>query len=99
MGDYFPIFALVSLAKNIKNDLIFKLIEHYIDPEDQLAHPVALITGHDLINYLNIKPSPQLGQLLTEVSIAQIEGKIANKPEALNFAKDYITNPNYSSQE
>ncbi len=99
LGDYFPIFALVSLAKNIKNDLIFKLIEHYIDPEDQLAHPVALITGHDLINYLNIKPSPQLGQLLTEVSIAQIEGKIANKPEALNFAKDYITNPNYCSQE
>ncbi len=92
LGDHFPIFALVSLAKNIHNQFILKLIHHYLDPQDKLAHPVPLITGHDLINQLNIKPSPELGQLLTEVSIAQIEGKIDNKEDALKFAKDYITN-------
>ena len=94
LGNIFPIFALVALGKNINNDLILKLISHYLDPQDKLAHPIPLITGHDLINYLKIKPSPQLGQLLTEVSIAQIEGKIENKAEALEFARDYLVNLN-----
>ncbi|MGK7957090.1 MAG: CCA tRNA nucleotidyltransferase [Crocosphaera sp.] len=89
LGNNFPIFALVFLAKNVNNQLILKLINHYIDPKDKLAHPIPLITGHDLINDLQIKPSPQLGQLLTEVAIAQVEEKISTKEEALNFARDY----------
>ncbi|MDJ0580479.1 CCA tRNA nucleotidyltransferase [Crocosphaera sp.] len=90
LGNHFPIFALVALGENINNNLILNLITHYLDPQDKLAHPIPLITGHDLINSLNIKPSPQLGKLLTEVSIAQIEGKINSKAEALDFARDYI---------
>ena len=92
LGNHFPIFSLVALGKKINNDLIIKLITHYLDPQDKLAHPIPLITGHDLINYLNLKPSPQLGKLLTEVSIAQIEGKIDSKAEALELARDYIVN-------
>ncbi|MGK7884968.1 MAG: CCA tRNA nucleotidyltransferase [Crocosphaera sp.] len=95
LGTNFPIFALVALGKNTNNDLILKLITHYLDPQDKLAHPIPIITGHDLINYLNIKPSPQVGKLLTEVSIAQIEGKIDSKAEALEFARDYIVNLKY----
>ncbi|MDJ0729904.1 MAG: CCA tRNA nucleotidyltransferase [Crocosphaera sp.] len=91
LGEHFPIFALVSLSKDINNGLIFKLIDHYLDPQDKLAHSVPLITGYDLINHLNMKPSPQLGQLLTEVSIAHIEGKISTKEEALKFARDHLT--------
>ncbi|MEL4896012.1 CCA tRNA nucleotidyltransferase [Crocosphaera sp. Alani8] len=92
LSDNFPIFALVALAKNIDNDLIVQLINHYLDPQDQLAHPSPLITGHDLINNLQIKPSPQLGQILTEVSVAQVEGKICTKKEALKFAEEYAKN-------
>ncbi|MDJ0845008.1 CCA tRNA nucleotidyltransferase [Crocosphaera sp.] len=92
LGNHFPIFALVSLAKNLHHELIFNLIDHYLDPQSKLAHPIALITGHDLINQLNLKPSPQLGQLLTEVIIAQVEGKISTKQQALKFARDYIEN-------
>ncbi|ACB52730.1 poly(A) polymerase/tRNA nucleotidyltransferase family protein [Crocosphaera subtropica ATCC 51142] len=92
LGDNFPIFALVALAKKVNNQLIFKLIDHYLNPQDKVAHPIALITGHDLIKNLNMKPSPQLGQLLTEVSIAQVEGKISTKEEALNFARHSLKN-------
>ncbi len=94
LGDNFPIFALVALAKNVDHKLIFHLINRYLDPHDKVAHPTSLITGHDLINHLNIKPSPQLGELLTEVSIAYVEGKISTKQEALKFARHYITNFN-----
>lgn len=90
LGDNFPIFALVGLGKNADQQLMFQLIEHYLDPKDKVAHPIPLITGHDLINHLNIKPSPQVGELLTEVSIAQVEGKIATKKEALALARSYI---------
>lgn len=98
LGNNFPIFALVALAKNVDSNLIFQLIDRYLNTDDKVAHPVALVTGHDLINYLNIKPSPQLGKLLTEVAIAQVEGKISTKKEALQFAKDYITKCNSISK-
>jgi tRNA nucleotidyltransferase (CCA-adding enzyme) len=90
IGKNFPILALVGLVKDINNELIFKLINHYLNPKDKVAHPFPLVTGHDLIQHLNIKPSPQLGQLLTEISIAHMEEKISTKEEALIFAKSYL---------
>lgn len=84
---YFPILALVALAKGINPDLINALLNRYNNPLDLAAHPQPLVTGNDLINYLQIKPSPRIGYLLTEIQIAQLEGKISTPPEALIFAK------------
>lgn len=86
-GEIFPVLAILTLAKQIDFKTIFSLIERYLDPKDQLVYPCPLVTGHDLIKQLNLKPSPKIGELLTEIQLARIEGKISTVEEALELAK------------
>jgi tRNA nucleotidyltransferase (CCA-adding enzyme) len=39
---------------------------------------------------LKLRPSPQIGKLLTEIQIARIEGKITTFDDALNFAQSIV---------
>lgn len=90
LGKYLPHFVLYALAHCPHNyhSFIFELLTHYLNSGDRLAHPQPLITGKDLIDKLHIKPSPLIGQLLTEINIAHIEGKISNEQEALAYAQE-----------
>lgn len=85
-GKAFPIVAVSALASGISLDAISPLINRYLNPEDQVAHPIPLISGNDLMTALNLNPSPKLGELLTEIQIARIEGKIFSLEEAIAFA-------------
>lgn len=59
--------------------------------EDAKKEPfVPLITGHDLIKKLKLKPSPLFGKILSEVREKQMLGKITTKDEALKIAKEII---------
>jgi tRNA nucleotidyltransferase (CCA-adding enzyme) len=62
-------------------------LEHWLNPQDAIAYPVALITGDDLRKELGIAPSPKIGELLEIVKIAQVEGKISSKQEAIAFVE------------
>ena len=86
VGNIFPIIVLLAIAKGIKIEAIAPLINCYFNPNDQIAHPTPLVTGHDLIQALKIKPSPLIGKLLTELQIARIEGKISTPEDALKLA-------------
>ncbi|MEM7759144.1 MAG: CCA tRNA nucleotidyltransferase, partial [Cyanobacteria bacterium P01_A01_bin.40] len=70
--------------------MIQPLIERYLDPRDLVAHPQGLVTGNDLINHLNLPPSPLIGKLLTEIQIAQIEAKISTPQQAIDFANSML---------
>ena len=85
VSDFFPCLAVFALANNISQDLIISLMDLYLDPEDAIAHPQPILSGNDIMKNLNISPSPLIGELLTEVHIAYIEGKIENKLDALDF--------------
>ncbi len=89
VGEIFPVLAVLALAKGIDIQAILSLIDRYLDPKDKVAHPSPLVTGHDLIKQLNLKPSPKIGKLLTEIQLARIEGKISTVEEALEFAKTF----------
>ncbi len=54
---------------------------------------VKLINGHDIMKKLKMKPSSLIGEILREVEEKQSLGKINNKIEALEYAKNY-----YASQ-
>jgi tRNA nucleotidyltransferase (CCA-adding enzyme) len=99
LGKYLPHFVLYALAHSPHDyhNFIFELLAHYLDPGDRLAHPQPLITGKDLIDQLEIKPSPLIGQLLTEINIAQIEGKIGDAKDALAYAQDLTENKLHST--
>ncbi len=88
----FPILALSALALGIAETTVLSLIQHYQNPQDSLAHPHSIVTGHDLIESLDLKPSPLIGQLLTELQLAYIEGKIKTRQDAICYAAQMIIN-------
>jgi tRNA nucleotidyltransferase (CCA-adding enzyme) len=87
VGKHFPILVLFALANQFDASKIHFLLDRYLDPRDRVAHPQPLIKGNDLIEALNLKPSPLIGKLLTEIQVAQIENKINTPEEALIFAE------------
>ncbi|MFB2897479.1 CCA tRNA nucleotidyltransferase [Aerosakkonemataceae cyanobacterium BLCC-F50] len=91
-GKAFPIVAVSALANEISIEVISPLINRYLNHDDQVAHPIPLISGNDLIRELNLTPSPKLGELLTEIQIARIEGKISTVEEAIAFAAELLKN-------
>ncbi|MEY2984274.1 MAG: tRNA nucleotidyltransferase, CC-adding, partial [Cyanobacteriota bacterium] len=99
LGKYFPHFILyaVAHAPHDYHRFLFRLLDHYLNPEDAIAHPRSLITGKDLIEHLQIRPSPLIGQLLTEVQVAQIEGIVHTVPDALAYAQK-LTQPPESAE-
>ncbi|MEQ8383962.1 MAG: CCA tRNA nucleotidyltransferase [Coleofasciculus sp. A1-SPW-01] len=90
VGSVFPALAVLAVAEGVSVESIAPLINRYLNPEDQVSHPTPLVTGHDLIQQLKLPPSPQIGELLTEIQIARIEGKVSTRDEALAFAKQLI---------
>ena len=50
-----------------------------------LSNP--LINGQDVISVLNVKQGPKIGEILEKTRQAQLDGKIKNKKEAVEFLK------------
>ena len=63
----------------------WQVIERFIQSQNQKPL-VRLLTGHDLIKKLKLKPSPLFTKILTKVQEAQALGKISTKQEALILA-------------
>ena len=97
--EVFPILAVLAWILGVSEVIITALMEHYRNPQDQVAHPVPLVTGKDLMQALAISPSPLIGELLTKIQIARIEGKIATREEALNLAEVLISHQDRSNKE
>jgi tRNA nucleotidyltransferase (CCA-adding enzyme) len=88
VGNNFPLLVILAIASGIGIDRLTDLIDSYLDPDSQLAHPMPLVNGHELIQALQIAPSPIIGKLLTEIQLARISGKIVTPDEAIEFAKN-----------
>ncbi|OIP76995.1 MAG: [cytidine(C)-cytidine(C)-adenosine (A)]-adding enzyme [Oscillatoriales cyanobacterium CG2_30_44_21] len=81
--EFFPAIAALAIAEGQPVELIYPWLQRWLDPNDAIAYPVTLVTGNDLQNELGIAPSPKIGELLETVKIAQVEGKVKTKEEAL----------------
>ncbi|MBD2342561.1 CCA tRNA nucleotidyltransferase [Anabaena subtropica] len=66
------------------------LITRYLNPDDLVAHPTQLVSGKKLMIALNVPASPLVGELLTEIAIARIEGKVGTAEEAIAFARQLL---------
>lgn len=88
--DVFPLLIARAIALQVAPEIIDPLIERYLDPNDLVAYPQCLVTGNDLMERLKLKPSRLIGELLTEIQIAQIESKIHTFQQAIDFAADWL---------
>lgn len=85
-GVVFPVIVVLAVAQGISLDALSTLIHRYLNPKDPIAHPTPLLTGNDLMKALQLKPSPLIGELLLQIQLACIEGKVATVEEAIAFA-------------
>ena len=87
IGFAFPALAVLAIAQGIDQEAIVPLVERFLTPGDPVAHPIAIVTGRDLMRELDLPPSPQIGQLLEAIQLARAEGRLQNRSDALEFAK------------
>jgi putative nucleotidyltransferase with HDIG domain len=82
--------ALTTDAKHRHHAKIcHMLIKRYFELKD-LKPRQRLLTGHDLIKVLKLKPSPLFGKILVQVEEAAALGKIKTRDEAVALAKNAI---------
>ena len=90
VGDVFPAAAVMAIASGVTVDGMAPLIDKFLTSNDPVAHPLPLVTGHDLMTHLDISPGPQVGHLLSRIQIAQAEGLINTADDALTFAHHLV---------
>ncbi|MBR8833714.1 MAG: CCA tRNA nucleotidyltransferase [Stigonema ocellatum SAG 48.90 = DSM 106950] len=89
-GVVFPAIAVLAVAHGTLVEEIAPLINRYLNPDDLVAHPKLLISGKELIIALGIPASPLVGKLLTEIALAQIEGRVSTPAEAIELARQLV---------
>ena len=65
-----------------------KLLDFYLSKKDTLAPLPKLIDGREIMEILNIKPSPKLGEIINAINEAQLNGDITTHEEAVNYIKN-----------
>lgn len=66
------------------------LWQEWLNPANPIAHPPLLLDGNQLMQKLQLKPGPLLGQLLLAIQRQQAYGRLHDQSEALGFARDWI---------
>lgn len=66
-----------------------KLLNFCLEAGKTLEPLPKLLDGNDVMKILNIKPSPQLGEILHNLQEAQISGDITTKEQAQKFVENY----------
>lgn len=61
------------------------ILHSYYLRYDEVVAPPALLDGEDLIALFDLKPSKQIGELLTAIREAQVTGEIQTKDDAVAF--------------
>lgn len=73
------------VEKNINS--LNMLLKFYLEARETLKPLPKLLTGNDVMEILNIKPSPKLGEIMENLHEAQLSGDILTKDQAVEFVK------------
>lgn len=68
-------------------ELAIQWLSAYYDRHEQLVEPVPLLDGNELMTALDLQPGRMLGQLLTELREAQVQGLVATREDAIRYAR------------
>lgn len=75
------------VKKNINN--LQKLLDFYLNIQDSLEPLPKLLSGEEIMEILQISPSPQLGEIIKAIQEAQLSGEISTREEALAFINKF----------
>ena len=87
------VLPVMTMEEAKKKDNIGKTLRHmqmlnflfgkYFNESKRFVAPPKIIDGRDIMSVLNVPPGPRVGRILQAVTLAQVEGKIKNKEQAL----------------
>ena len=66
------------------------LLRFYLEARETLKPLPKLLSGNDVIQILNIKPSKRLGEIMDALHEAQISGDVITKEHAIEFVKNMV---------
>lgn len=64
------------------------LLKFYLEAKETLKPLPKLLSGNDVMQILNIKPSKRLGEIMDALHEAQISGDVITKEHAIEFVKN-----------
>ncbi len=80
-------------------EVVSVLLDGYFNQREVVVAPPPLVTGHDLMAALSLRPGPQVGRLLALISEAQAAGEIETAEQALDLARTKLNAPEDDSEE
>ena len=88
-GENFPAVSLLALAQGVDLSVLQPMILRFLDPQDEVAHSRALITGRVLMRQFGIEPGPDVGKWLKAVEMVQAKGDVRSREEAIAWLKQH----------
>ncbi len=64
------------------------LLKFYLEARENLKPLPILLTGNDVMEILNIKPSPKLGEIMNALHDAQLSGDVTTREQAVIFVRE-----------
>lgn len=74
------------VEKNINS--LNMLLKFYLEARETLKPLPKLLSGNDVMQILQIKPSPKLGKIMEDLHEAQLSGDVLTKEQAVEFVKN-----------
>ena len=71
-------------------DIARILLENYWEKPQETVAPPRLLNGNELMNELRLEPGRVVGQLLEAIREGQATGKVENREQAFEFAREYL---------
>ena len=71
-------------------DICRIFLENYWEKPAESVAPPRLLDGNELMNELELKPGPRVGEILEAIREAQATGKVGTREEALAYAHDWL---------
>jgi hypothetical protein len=67
------------------------VLDAYFRQYQQIVEPPVLVDGRQLMDILDLKPGPQIGEILAHLREAQVTGTVQTVNEALEAARAYLS--------
>lgn len=74
-----------NVGKTLRHMQVLTLLLHKFFDQPKKVQPTRLITGRDVMDELSLPPSPKIGEILEAVAVAQVEGAVSSREEALKY--------------
>lgn len=79
-----------NIGKTLRHLQVLNLLLHKYYDTAQKIRPTKLLDGREIMQALQIGPSPRVGEILEALALAQVEGHVKDKKSALDFVQKYF---------